>query len=106
MNGMLFPFGDPQGAPQLEPMRHAMERNAAAYWRAQAGLIEAMQDYANGWFARRHDGAQAALEAARRMCLAQDPSEAAREMHGFWRGGLLWLADRIQARVRPPIRLD
>lgn len=27
-------------------------------------------------------------------------------LHGFWRGGLLWLADRIQARVRPPIRLD
>ena len=27
-------------------------------------------------------------------------------LHGFWRGGLLWLADRIQARVKPPIRLD
>jgi NADH dehydrogenase len=27
-------------------------------------------------------------------------------LHGFWRGGLLWLADRINARVRPPIRLD
>ena len=27
-------------------------------------------------------------------------------LHGFWRGGLLWLADLINARVRPPIRLD
>ena len=27
-------------------------------------------------------------------------------LHGFWRGGLLWLVDSINARVRPPIRLD
>jgi len=26
-------------------------------------------------------------------------------IHGFWRGGLLWLVDRIDAQVRPPIRL-
>lgn len=28
------------------------------------------------------------------------------KLHGFWRGGLLWLVDRINAHVRPPIRLD
>src|SRR5690606_41312535 len=27
-------------------------------------------------------------------------------IHGFWRGGLLWLVDRLNARVRAPIRLD
>jgi NADH dehydrogenase len=27
-------------------------------------------------------------------------------LHGFWRSGLLWFADRINARVRPSIRLD
>ncbi|WP_439815071.1 NAD(P)/FAD-dependent oxidoreductase [Zavarzinia sp. CC-PAN008] len=27
-------------------------------------------------------------------------------LHGFWRGGLMWLADRINARVRAPIRVD
>jgi NADH dehydrogenase len=27
-------------------------------------------------------------------------------IHGFWRGGLLWLVDRIDAQVRPAIRLD
>lgn len=26
-------------------------------------------------------------------------------LHGFWRGGLLWLADRINSNVRPRIRL-
>ncbi len=26
-------------------------------------------------------------------------------VHGFWRGGLIWLADRINAFVRPRIRL-
>lgn len=92
MNGMLFPFGDAQGAPQFEPMRAALERNAAAYWRAQAGLLETMQDFANGWFTRRQEGAQAACEAARRMCLARDPAEAVREMQGFWTGALNRLA--------------
>lgn len=27
-------------------------------------------------------------------------------LHGFWRGGLLWLVDRINSRLRAPIRLD
>lgn len=27
-------------------------------------------------------------------------------IHGFWRGTLLWLIDQMNARVRPPIRLD
>ncbi|WP_454887463.1 NAD(P)/FAD-dependent oxidoreductase [Sphingomonas oryzagri] len=27
-------------------------------------------------------------------------------VHGFWRGSLLWLVDRINARVRPAIRLE
>lgn len=27
-------------------------------------------------------------------------------LHGFWRGGLLWLVDRINSRVRAKIRLD
>ena len=27
-------------------------------------------------------------------------------IHGFWRGGLLWLVDRLNSRVRAPIRLD
>lgn len=27
-------------------------------------------------------------------------------LHGFWRGGLLWLVDLLNARIRPKIRLD
>ncbi|TWI06737.1 NADH dehydrogenase [Lysobacter ruishenii] len=27
-------------------------------------------------------------------------------IHGFWRGGLLWLVDRINSRVRATVRLD
>ncbi|MBP0624109.1 NAD(P)/FAD-dependent oxidoreductase [Cupriavidus consociatus] len=27
-------------------------------------------------------------------------------LYGFWRGGLLWLVDRLNARLRAPIRLD
>lgn len=28
------------------------------------------------------------------------------KLHGFWRGGLLWLVDWLNARARPPVRLD
>lgn len=27
-------------------------------------------------------------------------------LHGFWRGSLLWLVDRLNTRLRPAIRLD
>ena len=27
-------------------------------------------------------------------------------IHGFWRGGLIWLVDRLNRRLRPSIRLD
>ncbi|MEO6380560.1 MAG: FAD-dependent oxidoreductase [Nitrobacter sp.] len=27
-------------------------------------------------------------------------------IHGFWRGGLVWLVDRLNGRLRPSIRLD
>lgn len=27
-------------------------------------------------------------------------------LYGFWRGSLLWLVDRLNTRLRPPIRLD
>ena len=27
-------------------------------------------------------------------------------LYGFWRGGLLWLVDLMNARLRPSIRLD
>ena len=28
------------------------------------------------------------------------------QLHGFWRGGLIWLADTINSYVRPRLRLD
>jgi len=28
------------------------------------------------------------------------------QLHGFWRGGLIWLADTINSYVRPKLRLD
>jgi NADH dehydrogenase len=27
-------------------------------------------------------------------------------IYGFWRGGMVWLVDRLNARLRAPIRLD
>lgn len=85
MNGMLFPFGT-QSDAALDSLRGAMERNAAAYWRSQANLLASMQDLTNEWFARRQEGAQAAQEAAQRLCCARNPAEAASEMQIWMRG--------------------
>jgi hypothetical protein len=93
MNNILFPFGDPQGDQTIDSVRTALERNAAAFWRGQAGMLEVMQEFANGWFARRQAGAQAAMESAQRLCLARNPTEAANEVQGWMRGSM----DRLMA---------
>lgn len=92
MNGMLFPFGT-QSDAALDSLRGAMERNAAAYWRSQATWLSSMQDFANEWFARRQEGAQAAQEAAQRLCCARNPAEAASELQIWLRGA----AERLMA---------
>jgi hypothetical protein len=51
------------------------ERNAREFWTSQDKILDNLQDVANGWFARRHAGTQAALDAAQRMCRAATPAE-------------------------------
>jgi hypothetical protein len=45
-----------------------------------------MENYANGWFERRHVGTHTALEAAQRMCKAQTPVDLAREYQDWISG--------------------
>jgi hypothetical protein len=51
----------------------ALQDNVRGFWNLQDKVLDAMENFANSWFERRHVGAHAALEAAQRMCKAQDP---------------------------------
>ena len=69
-------------------MSEAMQKNASAFWQNQEKLLEAMQTLAEGWFERRHNGTDAALKAAERICKAQTPAEALREYQEWASGSL------------------
>lgn len=76
--------GNGQAAQQsLSAMRDALGANSSAFWSNQEKALDAMQEYSNGmqhfaksWFARRHEGANAALQASQRMLTAQNPADA------------------------------
>ncbi|MEX0591198.1 MAG: hypothetical protein WD207_08925 [Xanthobacteraceae bacterium] len=53
--------------------------NAAGFWASQAKILASMEDYANGWFERRHAGTEEALASARQICDAATPFDAVRE---------------------------
>lgn len=74
-----FPFNFAQAA--FEPsagFRNSMRQSATNFWHGQDQVLEAMEDYANGWFERRHVGTQAALDAAQQIISATTPVEAMR----------------------------
>ena len=49
------------------------------FWENQETALEDLKVFADGWFARRHEGMQAALEAAKHIGDAETPSDIARE---------------------------
>ncbi len=61
---------------------------ASDFWRGQDRILDCMQVFARGWFDRRHAGTRAALEAARRICTAATPFEAAQEYQNWVSGSL------------------
>jgi hypothetical protein len=67
-------------------MAGPMRENACAFWENQDKLLSEMQDFANGWFERRHTGTHHALEAAERMCQAENPLDLMREYQN-WASG-------------------
>ena len=52
---------------------------AVKFWENQETALEDLKEFADGWFARRHEGMQAALEAAKHMGDAETPSDMLRE---------------------------
>src|SRR6266403_5353422 len=49
------------------------------FWENQETALEGLKEFAEGWFARRHKGMQAALETAKHIGDAETPSDILRE---------------------------
>jgi hypothetical protein len=58
------------------------------FWQNEQTVLDRMQEFAEGWFARRHVGTTAALEAAKRIGEAATPLDAMREYQD-WLGGAI-----------------
>jgi hypothetical protein len=88
--------GNGQAAQQsLSAMRDALGANSSAFWSNQEKALDAMQEYSNGmqhfaksWFARRHEGANAALQASQRMLTAHNPADALLEYQEWLKGAV------------------
>ena len=75
-----FPFNiAPTAFEPSAALRDAMRQAATRFWGGQDQILDAMQDYANGWFERRHAGTEAALDSAQHVIDAATPVEAMRE---------------------------
>jgi hypothetical protein len=64
------------------------------FWENQETALDGMKELADGWFARRHLGAQAALETAKRISDATTPFDITREYQDWIKGAMeRWMAD-------------
>ena len=70
------------------------------FWENQESALDGMKEFADGWFARRHKSAQAALEAARRMSDAATPADILREFQDWLKGVMETLAEDGMAYQR------
>jgi hypothetical protein len=53
------------------------------FWENQETALAGLREFADGWFARRHKGMQAALEAAKHIGHAETPSDILREYQNW-----------------------
>lgn len=79
MQGMFQP---------MAPSAEAAAGRACDFWRSQQKILDSMQNFAGGWFERRHEGTRAALDSARRICTAKTPVDAFSEYQAWASGSL------------------
>jgi hypothetical protein len=86
---------DPSGFDALqqafgssEPFRTAFSEHCASFWRGQDRILDSMQDFASGWFMRRHEAARTAIETAQRAGTAHSPADAMREWQTWMTGSM------------------
>jgi len=68
-----------RGFPPASVLTTLIRQNAGNLLSAQEKFLENMQQFADGWFERRHVGAKEALACTRQICDADSPFEAMRE---------------------------
>jgi hypothetical protein len=68
-----------RGLPPASAMTTLIRQNAGSVLNAQDKLLDHLQQFANGWFERRHIGTRESLACARQMCDAETPFDAMRE---------------------------
>jgi hypothetical protein len=55
------------------------------FWENQEAALQGFKEFADGWFVRRHEGTQAALAVAQRICDAESPSDILQEYQNWFR---------------------
>ena len=63
------------------------------FWENQETALKDLKEFADGWFARRHKGMQAALLAAQHMGDAESPSDIFQEYQNWFRREMELLAE-------------
>jgi len=80
------------------------------FWENQETALEDLKEFADGWFARRHEGMQAALEATKHIGDAETPTDILREnrdllkreMELFAEDGKAYQQQVLRALSAPP----
>ena len=74
------------------------------FWESQRTALEGFREFADGWFARRHESTQAALEAAKHIADAATPSDVFREYQNWFARTMELLAEDGKAYRRQVLR--
>lgn len=72
----------------LEPLRTASAKSWVGYWRGQDRILDSMEQFARGWFERRHEATATALRAAERACETSTPADFMREIQAWTTGSM------------------
>ena len=68
--------------------RTMTEEGWLQFWRGQDVILTCMEEFAEGWFRRRHTATATALDTALRCCEAKTPFDIAREMLTWQMGSM------------------
>jgi len=74
------------------------------FWESQEAALKGFKEFADGWFARRHKSAQAALEAARHIGDAATPADVFREYQEWLARAMELLAEDGKAYQQQVLR--
>lgn len=74
------------------------------FWENQQTALEGLKEFADGWFARRHETTQAALDAAKLISNAATPSDVFREYQNWFGRAVQLLAEDGKAYQQQVLR--